>query len=232
MILQGALLAVDVLTVGDPQPLAPSAYAFPDMRRAARHGPAAAGADFEPATIVAAYRAGAFPWPQEGMEHLWFSPEPRAVIEPGGLHVSRRLARTIRSGCFRATVDGAFEAVIAGCADRPEGTWITPAIVEAYIRLHHLGWAHSVETWTPDGRLAGGLYGLRVGALFGAESMFQRVTDASKAAMVAMMAWAEAVGIRLLDVQVLTPHTARMGAVKIPRTRYLARLREALGETA
>ncbi|MCC6382872.1 MAG: leucyl/phenylalanyl-tRNA--protein transferase [Dehalococcoidia bacterium] len=230
MILHGALLDVDVLTAGAPQPLPPCPYAFPDMRRAPRAGPAAAGADFEPATVVAAYRAGAFPWPHGKTERLWFSPDPRAVIEPEGLHVSRRLARTLRAGRFRATVDAAFEAVVRGCAARSEGTWITPAIVEAYTQLHQLGWAHSVEVWTPDGHLAGGLYGLRVGALFGAESMFHHASDASKAAMVAMMDWARATGVRLLDVQILSPHTARMGAVEITRDAYLARLRDAVGK--
>jgi leucyl/phenylalanyl-tRNA--protein transferase len=183
------------------------------------------GADFEPATIVSAYRAGYFPWPQPEAEHLWFSPDPRAIIPLGGLHISRRLARTIASGRFRATIDAAFERVILACTDRAEGTWITEGIIDGYIRLHELGWAHSFETWTADGRLAGGLYGLRVGGLFGAESMFHHVTDASKVAMAAMMSWAEATGIRLVDVQVLTEHTARMGAVEISREEYLARLR-------
>jgi leucyl/phenylalanyl-tRNA--protein transferase len=182
------------------------------------------GADFEPSTRVAAYRAGYFPWPQPEAEYLWYSPDPRAILPVGGLHVSRRLARTIRSGRFRATIDGAFERVILACADRPEGTWITENIVDGYLRLHEVGWAHSFETWTEEGRLAGGLYGLRVGGLFGAESMFHHVTDASKVAMAAMMLWAEATGVRLIDVQVLTPHTARMGAVEIPRREYLGRL--------
>ncbi|MBN9494486.1 leucyl/phenylalanyl-tRNA--protein transferase [bacterium] len=205
-------------------PLPPSPYAFPDARSAPGDGPAAMGADFEPSTLVAAYRAGYFPWPQPEAEYLWYSPDPRAILPVGGLHVSRRLARTIRSGRFPVTVDAAFERVILACADRPEGTWITENIVDGYLRLHELGWAHSFETWTEDGRLAGGLYGLRVGGLFGAESMFHHVTDASKVAMAAMMQWAESTSISLIDVQVLTPHTARMGAVEIPREDYRSML--------
>ena len=159
---------------------------------------------------------------------LWFSPDPRAIIPIGRLHVSRRLARTLRGGSFRVTLDAAFSDVVAGCADRAEGTWITPGYVQGYRALHALGWAHSFEVWTSDGALAGGLYGLRVDRLFGAESMFHRVTDASKIAMVAMMQWAADEGIELVDIQQLTPHTASMGAIEIPRTEYLQRLRQAV----
>jgi leucyl/phenylalanyl-tRNA--protein transferase len=207
-----------------PRPLPLAHYHFPDAHMVPGDGPAAMGADFEPATIVAAYRAGYFPWPQPEAEYLWFSPHSRAIIPLGGLHISRRLARTMRSGRFRVTIDTAFERVILACTDRPEGTWITERIVDGYLQLHELGWAHSFETWTADGRLAGGLYGLRVGGLFGAESMFHYVTDASKVAMAAMMAWAQATAIGLIDVQVLTEHTARMGAIEISRDDYLDRL--------
>ncbi len=113
-----------------------------------------------------------------------------------------------------------------GCAEaRSDGTWITPRLVAGYMELHRLGWAHSVEVWTPDGRLAGGLYGVAVGGLFGAESMFHNETDASKAAMVALLQHARAIGVELIDVQVTTDHTERMGAVEIPRSEYLKRLR-------
>ena len=186
------------------------------------------GADFAPATIVAAYRAGYFPWPQPEAEYLWYTPHPRAIIPLGGLQISRRLARTIRSARFRVSIDAAFERVILACADRPEGTWITEGLVDGYLQLHELGWAHSIETWTDDGKLAGGLYGIRVGGLFGAESMFHHATDASKVAMAAMMHWAESTGIQLIDVQVLTPHTARMGAVEIGREHYLSMLKSVL----
>jgi leucyl/phenylalanyl-tRNA--protein transferase len=205
-----------------PQPLPPCPYRFPDPRGADVHGLVCEGGDLEPSTIVAAYRAGIFPWPHEDRELLWFSPDPRAILPLDGLHISRRLARTLRVGRYQATVDTAFREVIAACADRPDGgTWITPNMVAAYTRLHELGWAHSIETWTADGTLAGGLYGLRVGRLFGAESMFHRATDASKVAMVRLVSWALETGITLIDVQLLTPHLASMGAVEISREEYL-----------
>lgn len=222
------LLSIEVHSQRFREALPASRYQFPDASHALPDGLLAGGGDFEPGTIVAAYRAGAFPWPHPEFEHLWFSPDPRAILPVGGLHVSRRLARTLRQQRFRATVDAAFERVIAACQERAEGTWITDDLREAYVKLHHLGWAHSVETWTPDGRLAGGLYGIGVGAMFGAESMFHAVTDGSKAAMAALMQHAEAIGLRLIDIQVLTPHTERMGGVLVPRYEYLKRLREAL----
>lgn len=220
--------AFDLTGERRPQPLPPSEYGFPDARRVPGDGPSAMGADFAPATIVAAYRAGYFPWPQPEAECLWYTPHPRAIIPVGGLHISHRLARTIRSARFRVSIDAAFERVILACADRPEGTWITEGLVDGYLQLHELGWAHSIETWTDDGKLAGGLYGIRVGGLFGAESMFHHATDASKVAMAAMMHWAESTNIRLIDVQVLTPHTARMGAMEIPREDYLSMLKSVL----
>jgi leucyl/phenylalanyl-tRNA--protein transferase len=188
-----------------------------------------AGGDLEPSTIVASYRAGIFPWPHAEEELLWFSPDPRAVLPIDGLVVSRRLGRKARSGRFRVTVDAAFEEVMRGCADRPgEGTWITPALVRGYTELHRLGWAHSVEAWGIDGALAGGLYGVGVGAMFGAESMFHRETDASKVAMVALVQHARRIGIELIDIQVLTDHTERTGGASISRAEYLRRLGRAL----
>jgi leucyl/phenylalanyl-tRNA--protein transferase len=216
-------IPIEVHTPGPPQPLPPSRLLFPDPRRANTDGLVAAGGDFRPETIIAAYRAGIFPWPHPVQEHLWFSPDPRAIIPIGGLHVSRRLARTLRQGRFRVTVDAAFEDVITACGFRDSGTWITPRLQRAYVRLHELGWAHSVETWQ-DGELAGGLYGIGVGALYGAESMFHFVTDASKVAMAAMMQHAERIGLTLIDIQVPTEHTESMGAVLIPREEYLARV--------
>lgn len=186
------------------------------------------GGDFEPATILAAYRAGFFPWPHPWQELLWFSPDPRAILTPDGFHVSRRLARRLRQARFRVTIDAAFDQVIEGCADRPEGTWITPRLAAAYRRLHRLGWAHSIEVWSGEGRLIGGLYGLAIGALFGAESMFHRATDASKVALAALVQWCRERGIDLIDVQLPTPHLASLGAVAVPREEYLARLRQAL----
>jgi leucyl/phenylalanyl-tRNA--protein transferase len=191
-------------------------------------GGATMGADFAPATVVRAYRTGYFPWPHEDFEYLWFSPDPRAIIPVDGLHISRRLARLLRRLPFRLTMDAAFEDVVAACARRDEGTWITPAYRRGYGALHALGWARSFEVWDATGALVGGLYGVRIGRLFAAESMFHRVSDASKVAMVAMMQWVEDEGIELVDVQVLTEHTERMGAVEIPRADFLQRLAAAV----
>ena len=207
-------------------------FRFPDPASAMEDGALAAGGDFAPSTLIAAYRMGIFPWPHPEVEQLWFSPDPRATLPIGGLHVSRRLHRTLKSGRFRATVDAAFTRVINGCREREEGTWITPSLRDAYIRLHELGWAHSVEAWSEDGTLAGGLYGLGVGAMFGAESMFHSRSDGSKAAMVALDQYARRIGIELIDIQVLTEHTGRMGGVELPRAEYLARLRAALRSEA
>jgi len=182
-------------------------------------------------TLLAAYRQGVFPWPADGVELLWWSPDPRAVLPPDGVHVSRSLARRLRGGGFRVTIDAAFDDVVAGCADRAPGEepWITPAIRDAYARLHRLGWAHSVEVWV-GGALAGGLYGVAVGALFAAESMFHRVTDASKVALVALAQHARTVGVQLVDVQMPTPHLESMGAVTISRDEYLTALALAVAQ--
>lgn len=222
-------ISIDVYTASPPVPLGPCPYLFPDPREADARGLVATGGDFEPATIVAAYTAGAFPWPSGKEELQWFSPDPRAVIERDGLHVSRRLARTVRTGRLRATVDLAFPKVMAACAVRPgQGTWITTNLFHAYVRLHELGWAHSVEIWDAEGRLAGGLYGVGVGAMFGAESMFHNVRDASKVAMAALMQHARAIGLQFIDIQVSTGHTLSMGAIEISRRDYLRRLAAAL----
>jgi leucyl/phenylalanyl-tRNA---protein transferase len=208
-----------------PAALAPCGFRFPDPRRADADGLVAAGGDLEPSTLIAAYRRGIFPWPAEGLDRLCWSPDPRAVIPLDALHVSRRLGQTLRQRRFRVTVDADFAAVIAGCANRGEDeTWITPALRAAYERLHALGWAHSVEVWTLDGELAGGLYGVSIGGLFSAESMFHRVTDASKIALVALMQQCRASGVALLDVQLPSDHLVSMGAVTVPRADYLRRL--------
>lgn len=214
-------LDLHVLTRLPPQRLPPPRFAFPDPRGAPASGFVAAGGDLAPETIVAAYRAGLFPWPHDGVDTLWWSPDPRAILPPERFHVSRRLARRVRQGRFRVTLDAAFPQVIAACAVRPEGTWITPGIMRAYLRLHILGWAHSFEVWNLEGALVGGLYGLRVDGLFGAESMFHRATDASKIALLALCRYAPRAGISLIDVQLPTPHLDSLGAEAIPRDRYL-----------
>jgi leucyl/phenylalanyl-tRNA--protein transferase len=185
------------------------------------------GGDLSPRRLLHAYRNGIFPWYDEGFPVCWWSPDPRAIFELDSLRVSRRLARTIRSGRFTITVNRAFADVIRGCAVRDEGTWITDDMVRAYEELHRLGWAHSVEAWL-DGELAGGLYGVAVGGLFAGESMFHRARDASKVALAATLERLRQRGFQLCDIQMLTEHTARLGAVEIPRARYLTRLRQAL----
>ncbi len=184
-----------------------------------------AGADLEPETVVGAYRLGAFPMPDEG-DLSWWSPMRRGVLHPSRLRVTRSLAKSSRR--YRTTVDRAFADVVEACADpaRPGG-WIDDGIRDAYVRLHELGWAHSVETWDADGALVGGLYGLNVGGLFAGESMFHRATDASK---VALMTLCDVLGggaagpDRLVDVQWQTPHLASLGVEEWPRERYLAAL--------
>ena len=185
------------------------------------------GADLRPETLVDAYRRGIFPWPHERVSLPWFSPDPRAVILPErGVHVSRTLRRRLRSSSWETTVDADFEAVVAGCAAARgprEGTWITADMAEAYRCLQRLGWAHSVEVWEGD-ELVGGIYGVRVGGCFTGESMFHGRTDASKVALVDLCRrWVEAGGA-VLDGQLPTEHLASMGAVEVPRDRFLALL--------
>jgi leucyl/phenylalanyl-tRNA--protein transferase len=208
-----------------PAPVGVCRFRFPDPRRADASGLVGSGGDLKPSTLIAAYRRGIFPWPAEGIDLLWWSPDPRAVLPLDGLHVSRRLGQTLRQRRFRVTVDADFAAVVAGCAERGDDeTWITPALRGAYERLHALGWAHSVEVWAVDGSLAGGLYGVTVGGLFAAESMFHRTNDASKIALVALVQQCRATGVELLDVQMPSAHLASMGAVTLTRAEYLRRL--------
>lgn len=195
---------------------------FPDPRLAPRDGPLAWGGDLRVETLVEAYRHGIFPWPADDGPVWWWSPDPRAVIAAGRLHVSRSLRRTLRRGGLRCTSDVAFAEVVSACAQRPgEGTWITAEMRSAYVRLHDHGRAHSVEVWDGAGGLVGGLYGVAVGRLFCGESMFHRADDASKVAMVATMRILEHGGFLLFDVQMPTPHLASMGATTIPRDLFL-----------
>jgi leucyl/phenylalanyl-tRNA--protein transferase len=186
------------------------------------------GGDLRPETLLRAYADGVFPWFNADDPVLWWSPDPRAIIPLDAFHVPRRLARSIRRGKFRVTVNQCFEAVMRACGEnRPEGTWVTEEMVRAYLALHRLGSAHSVETWVGD-ELAGGTYGVAIGGLFAAESMFYRVTDGSKAALVGLVERLRERGYELLDVQMTTAHTQRFGAVEIPRREYLRRLRRAV----
>jgi leucyl/phenylalanyl-tRNA--protein transferase len=190
----------------------------------------AIGADLAPGTVLAAYRCGLFPMPiRQGRREVlaWWSPEPRGILPLDGLRVSRSLRRSCAR--FEVRVDTSFEAVIDGCGDPSRsGRWITPEIRAAYLELHRLGWVHSVEAWSPDGTLAGGLYGVAVGGLFAGESMFSRRTDASKVALVALVDLLRTGGATLLDVQWVTPHLASLGAVEVPREEYLARVAAAV----
>jgi leucyl/phenylalanyl-tRNA--protein transferase len=205
---------------------------FLDPEQADAEGLVAVGGDLRPERLLDAYRRGIFPWFDETTPTLWWSPDPRAIFELDQFHVSRRLARTVRSGRFTVTVNADFNAVIRGCAHRPtQGVWITPDMIAAYDELHRLGWAHSVEVWT-DGVLAGGVYGVAVGGLFAGESMFSRVRDASKVALVHLVERLRARGYTLFDVQFLNDHTASLGAEEIPRREYLSRLRPALTQAA
>ena len=189
------------------------------------------GADLEPGTILAAYRSGLFPMPVEDGMLAWWSPEPRGVLALDGLRVSRSLRRSCAR--YEVRVDTAFAAVVAACADPDRaGHWITDEIAAAYQRLHRLGWAHSVEAWSPGGDLVGGLYGIATGGLFAGESMFHRRPDASKVALVALVALlggaAGAEEGRLLDVQWRTDHLASLGVVEVDRPAYRQRLARAL----
>jgi leucyl/phenylalanyl-tRNA--protein transferase len=201
--------------------------AFPDPEESDAEGLLAVGGDLSPARLLCAYERGIFPWYAEGLPPMWWSPDPRAVIDQRSLHVSKSLDRELRRGTFRVTMNQAFERVMRECGeDRDDGTWILPEMLAAYVRLHELGHALSFEVWLGE-RLVGGLYGVQRGALFAAESMFHRETNASKVALVAAVRTLFGAGFELFDVQFLTPHLASMGVYEIPRSEYLRRARDA-----
>jgi leucyl/phenylalanyl-tRNA--protein transferase len=211
----------------------PSRWRFPDPAGAGEDGLVGIGADLEPATLIDAYRRGIFPWPHPGAPLPWFSPDPRGVIPLDGVRCARSLRARLRNSGWETTVDRAFAAVVAGCADRTGvlregGTWITAPMRVAYQHLHDLGHAHSLEVWA-GGELVGGLYGVGVGGVFTGESMFHLVSDASKVALVDLTARLTAAGGRLIDVQMVTPHLASLGARDLPRAEFLdllARVRD------
>jgi leucyl/phenylalanyl-tRNA--protein transferase len=180
-----------------------------------------------PEIVLQGYCAGLFPMADETGAIHWLSPNPRCIFLLDHFHVPRSVRQTIRRGKFEVRVNTAFDEVIAGCADRPEGTWISREIMRVYRALHRQGYAHSVESWY-QGQLAGGLYGVAIGGAFFGESMFTRVADASKVALVALVERLRNRGFTLLDTQWQTPHLARFGAVNISRAEYLRRLRSAL----
>lgn len=208
-----------VLTLLDPAEID-----FPDTSQALTEpdGLLAVGGDLAPEWLLAAYRRGIFPWFSDDQPILWWSPDPRCVVIPDQLRVSRSLRKTIRRGTYQVTTDRAFKAVISACAEPREespGTWITRDMHEAYVHMHHLGHAHSVEAWLGD-ELVGGLYGLAIGRVFFGESMFHRATDASKVAFVHLIAQLAQWGCRLVDCQVSNSHLMSLGAIEIPRAEF------------
>ena len=204
---------------------------FPSPHLASQEGLLAVGGDLSLKRLLLAYSMGIFPWYSEGDPILWWSPEPRLVLYPDELQVSRSLKRVINRGAFEVTMDSAFEKVITECAtvrrENQEGTWILDEMVSAYCRLHASGFAHSVEAWM-DNRLVGGLYGVSLGKCFFGESMFTRVTNASKVAFVALVKYLKEIGFALIDCQIATAHLKRFGACEIPRARFLDELDKAL----
>jgi len=204
--------------------------AFPPVEQALQEpeGLLAAGGDLQPARLLAAYRRGIFPWYSRGQPILWWSPDPRAVLFPTAMKVSRSLAKSARNRGFEVRHDTSFAAVMSACGDRklrPEGTWITREMRHAYLELHRMGYAHSVETWLDD-ELVGGLYGVRLGNVFFGESMFSRVSDASKFALKCLCERLIEQGVAMIDCQMATPHLLSLGAKLIPRTDFLHLLRE------
>ncbi|MGB5985675.1 MAG: leucyl/phenylalanyl-tRNA--protein transferase [Desulfobacterales bacterium] len=204
---------------------------FPPPHLATAEGLLAVGGDLSRERLLLAYRKGIFPWYVEGEPILWWSPDPRLVLYPDRLHISRSLRRTLRRDGLSVTLDRDFGGVIAQCARirraQGQGTWITPPMQTAYRDLHDIGVAHSVEVWE-TGRLVGGLYGLCLGGAFFGESMFSRRSDASKVALVFLVHQLSSLGFHFIDCQVTTPHLTRLGAQEIPRRRFLEELGQAL----
>ena len=208
-----------------------SELVFPPPEQAEPGGLLAVGGDLAPDRLLLAYSLGIFPWYDESLPILWHSPDPRTVLVPHELHVPRSLAKLLRRASFEVTLDTCFPRVIEACAATPrgrgEGTWITEEMRAAYLRLHHLGFAHSAEAWS-GGELAGGLYGVALGACFFGESMFTHRPDASKVAFATLVRQLERWGFELIDCQMHTEHLARFGARDWPRARFLRHLRRAL----
>ena len=203
---------------------------FPDPKLADSEGLVAVGGDLSVERLLRAYDQGVFPWFGDESPELWWSPDPRAVLHPWNLHISRKMSRVLRTSGWRTTWNQAFTEVMLACSEnRSDGTWIVPEMVEAYTQLHVDGHAHSLEVWQED-ELIGGIYGVHRGALFAAESMFHRVGDASKVALIQAVQTLQQSGIEMLDLQLMTEHLISMGAEAIPRRKYLARVRELRGK--
>lgn len=204
---------------------------FPPPQLASEEGLLAVGGDLSQERLLLAYRMGIFPWYSKSEPILWWSPDPRLVLYPWEIHVSKTLKKIIKRGVFQITMDTAFEEVIRACAHVHEkydgGTWIVDDMIDAYSRLHQSGYAHSVEAWH-GGRLVGGLYGLSLGGSFFGESMFSQLSSASSVALVRLAEYLSEKSFDMIDCQVITPHLKRFGAKEIPRDRYLKQLRRSL----
>jgi leucyl/phenylalanyl-tRNA--protein transferase len=208
--------------------LIPEVFLFPPTEEAEDDGLLAVGGDLTKERLLAAYSKGIFPWYEVGQPILWWSPDPRLVLTPETLKISRSLRKILRKQQFEIRFDTAFEKVIKACADvrteQGEGTWIIPEMQQAYTELHQDGFAHSVESWL-DGELVGGLYGISLGQCFFGESMFSTRNDSSKVALVALVEFSREVGIRMIDCQMTTPHLLSLGASEIQRKKFLTNLK-------
>jgi leucyl/phenylalanyl-tRNA--protein transferase len=202
---------------------------FPPPELAREDGLLAVGGDLSIPRLILAYRQGIFPWYNPGEPIFWWSPDPRLILKPSNLHVSRRLERIIRQGRLQVTLDLAFNEIIRACSEtrikKGEGTWLTPEMIEAYTKLHYLGKTHSVETWQRN-RLVGGLYGVAIGRVFFGESMFTKVSDASKVAFVSLVRQLSEWDFAMIDCQVTTWHLLSLGAKEMPRSFFLERLKK------
>lgn len=202
---------------------APDAFPPPGQALAEPNGLLAAGGDLSAERLLSAYPRGIFPWYEEGQPILWWSPDPRAVMRPEEIKISRTLRRILRRDDLSISADAAFEAVLGGCAEPRRyggGTWITGEMIQAYQRLHDLGWAHSFEAWR-EGALVGGLYGVCIGRVFFGESMFSRESDASKVALIKAVTYLRERGCELIDCQVWSAHLQSLGAIRMPREAFL-----------
>ena len=210
----------------------PSDLRFPPVDLASPEGLLAVGGDLRPERLLEAYRHGIFPWYDDDQPILWWSPDPRTVLFPSKLHISRSLKRSLRPGIFNLTLDTCFRDVMQHCAGpRPQypdgGTWITAEMLDAYTTLHEQGYAHSVETWQ-EGQLVGGLYGVALGGAFFAESMFTRVPDASKVGLVFLVRQLHVWGFHIIDCQQSSPHVIALGAEEVSRREFLDHLNAGL----
>ena len=202
---------------------------FPPADKFRDDGLVAIGGDLSPDRLLLAYERGIFPWSAPEDPLLWWCPDPRAALRPEDIKVSKSMRAVLRKGTYTITLDTEFEGVIQGCAHRPdEGTWITDDFIQAYIELHKLGFAHSVEAWTPSGDLVGGLYGVSLGSMFFGESMFARSPNASKAAFITLTHQLAAQEFDLIDCQIMNPHLASLGAQHISRSSFLDALESAM----